>query len=86
MCFSCLLHLVAWGRQHFLTDLKTEHPRAGSSPCTPFWRMDYVFLVAAVLLMELSTKRTGLALKDTMGYYSVLFTVETKSPCPRPRI
>jgi hypothetical protein len=42
--------------------------------------MDYVFLGAAVLLMELSTKRTGLALTDTTGYYSVLFTAETKRP------
>jgi hypothetical protein len=39
-------------------------------------------LGAALSLTELSIKRTGLALKDTMGYYSVLFTVETKKPMP----
>jgi len=52
--------------------LKTTQTACGETDC--------VFLGAALSLTELSTKRTGLALTNTTGYYTVLFTVETKKP------
>ena len=39
-----------------------------------------VFLVAVVLLTELSTKFSDLAVTDTTEYYSRLFSVATKKP------
>ena len=52
---------------------KTTRTACGETDC--------VFLPGCCAFVdETFHKTTGLALKDIMGYYSVLFTVKTKKP------